>query len=321
MIKSTVVQVLGAKPVWSLLLKRALKDRPLTIMCYHTLSADTGGINSWTSLRRKDFKAQLADLQDIYDIVSLDDALAAPPGRTGRPCIVITFDDGDRGLYTHLLPIVQETGVPVTLYIATEQFETGRPFWFDRVVNALQGPGEVGLDGIGRWSLPGSGDKAHWAALGQVLNALKSVPPSEREAAADALVAQGQPPVDNAETLGPMTLEQLQILGKTPGITIGAHTHGHELLDQIPADAARDSVARSRDLLRDWTGQNVRHFAFPNGNHTQSLRDMIRGLGFASATILEDRTAPQGTDPFALPRISVGRYDSRARVRLRLAGI
>ena len=118
-----------------------------------------------------------------------------------------------------------------------------------------------------------------------------------------------------------MTIEQLRSLAAMPGVTIGAHSHGHELLDQLPLETARQSIARSRDLLRDWTGQAVRHFAFPNGNHTAELRETVRELGFASATILEDRTAPRGSDPFALPRVSIGRYDSQDRFRLRLVGI
>lgn len=318
MIKQTAARVLGSRPLWPLLMRRALKDRPLTILCYHTLSADTGGVNGWTALRQSDFRAQLADLRSMFDIVSFDEALE---GRGGpRPQAVITFDDGDIGLYTHLRPILQDTAVPVTLYIATEQFETGRPFWFDRVVNALQAPGQVALDGLGRWDLPGGGGKDHWAALGPVLNALKTLPPEDRDGAADRIAAQGQGAAP-AAPLGPMSREQLRDLARMPEVTIGAHTHGHELLDQIPLEAARVSVARSRSLLEAWTGESVRHFAFPNGNHTAELRAMVRDLGFASATVLEDRLAPRDCDPFALPRVSVGRYDSRARVRLRLAGL
>jgi len=155
--------------------------------------------------------------------------------------------------------------------------------------------------------------------LRQVLQALKEADPADREALADQVAALGSEPPEPA--LGPMSSAELAALAATPGVTIGAHSHGHELLDQIPADTARDSVARSRALLRDWTGQPVNHFAFPNGNHTARLRDMVRDLGFSSATILENRTAPRGCDPFALPRISVGRYDSAARLRLRLVGL
>ena len=317
MIKSLALATLASPPLWGLLRRRALRDNPLTILCYHTLGPDRGGVNGWTAIQESNFRAQLADLRAHYDIVSLDEAQAGAGGK--RPRAVITFDDGDRGLHTHLLPVLRETPVPVTIYVATEQFETRQPFWFDRVVNALQGAGVVEVDGLGRWQLPGTGDKAHWNALRPVLQALKEVDPADREAWADKVVAAGGPPP--AAGLGPMTQENLQELANTPGVSIGAHTHGHELLDQIPLEAARASVARSRALLQDWTGQEIAHFAFPNGNHTRALREMVRELGFRTATILEERTAPQGCDPFALPRISAGRYDSARRMRLRLVGL
>lgn len=317
MIRSLALAALSSPPVWGMLRRWALRDNPLTILCYHTLGPDWGGVNGWTVLREGDFRAQLADLREHYDIVSLDEALGGAGGR--RPRVVITFDDGDRGLHAHLLPILRETPVPVTVYVATRQFETCAPFWFDRVVNALQGAGEICIDGLGTWQLPGTGDKAHWDALRPILQALKEVNPIERDALADKVAAaSGAAP---GPALGPMSREELSELAAHPSVTIGAHTHGHELLDQLPLHAARASVARSRELLQEWTDQEVAHFAFPNGNHTPALREMVKDLGFRSAMILEERTAPRGCDLFALPRISAGRYDGAARMRLRMVGI
>ncbi len=316
MIKALAIAALSAPPVWRVLRRQALRDKPLTILCYHTLGPDRGGVNGWTVLRTSDFRAQLADLRAHYDIVSLDEGLSFGGA---RPQAVITFDDGDQGLHAHLLPILRETPVPVTIYVATEQFETRRPFWFDRVVNALQAPQEVRVEGLGTWRLPGTGDKAHWDALRPILQSLKAAAPEVRDWLADQVASQGSEMPDPA--LGPMSREELVELSQQEGVTIGAHTHGHELLDQLPLEVARASIARSRALLREWTGQPVNHFAFPNGNHTSPLRNMVKDLGFRTATILEERTAPRDCHPFALPRISVGRYDSLARIRLRLVGL
>jgi peptidoglycan/xylan/chitin deacetylase (PgdA/CDA1 family) len=317
MIRTLATDLLAVPPIWSVLRRRALGPGDVTILCYHTLGPDTGGVNGWTVLRARDFRAQLAWLVDAYEIIDLDDALAG--AETTKPALVITFDDGDQGLHAYLLPILRETPVPVTVYVATGQFETRRPFWFDRVVNALQGRARVTLDGIGAWDLPGTGDKAHWDALRPIMAALKAAPTDERDHLADQVAAQGQ--TAPAPALGPMRRAELAELAAHPSVTIGAHSHGHELLDQITPDAARDSVARSRNLLQDWTGQEVAHFAFPNGNATPALSAMIRDLGFASATVLEERVVPEGADPFALPRISVGRYDSLARLKLRMVGV
>ena len=317
MIRQAALSVLAARPVLAVLRRRALRYDPVTILCYHTLAPDAGGTDGWTALRASDFRAQLSYLRRAYDIVDLDAALEGAGGR--RPRAVLTFDDGDRGLHAHLLPILRETPVPVTVYVATEQIGTGRPFWFDRVVNALQGAGEIEVGGLGLFRLPGGGGKPQWAAIRPILQALKAAPPADRERLADLVAGQGGPAPEPA--LGPMTRDQLADLAAQDGVTIGAHSHGHELLDQVPLAEAEASVARSRDLLRDWTGQEVRHFAFPNGNHSPALRDMVMRLGFASATILEERTAPRGCDPFALPRISVGRYDDTLRLKLRLVGL
>lgn len=315
--------LLGSPPVLALLSARARRGDPVTVLCYHTLGPDDGGPDAWTALRASDFRAHLAVLAAAFEIVTLDAALAEGPGRPrgGRPRAVLTFDDGEAGLHAYLLPILAEARVPVLVYVATAQIETGRPYWFDRVMGALgTGARAVALPGLGRWDLPAAPGAARWAVLGDLLEALKRVDPAGREALADGILAEnpvppGRPP------LGPMTPAELAELAASPWVTIGAHSHCHNLLDQIPPAEAEDSMARSARLLRDWTGQEVAHFAWPNGNHDAGLRQTAARLGFRTAAALDNRLWRRGADPFALPRLAIGRHDDAARLRLRLAGV
>ena len=318
MIKTAAVELLSAPPIWPLLRKRALRNHSLTVLCFHTIGPDSGGVDGWTVLRENDFRTQLAAIKRYYEIVSLDEGIQTDPS-SAKPRAVITFDDGDVGLYTHLLPILRKTPVPVTIYVATAQIENNRPFWFDRVVNALQQPCEIHVEGLGRWVVPEAEGKIRWQVLEAILQALKETPADRRDALADQVAEKGGPPPVPA--LGPMTREQLAKLAATPCVTIGAHSHGHELLDQVPLEQATESICRSRNLLREWTGRDVSHFAFPNGNHSTALRSAVKELGFATAAILQERPVPRGNDPFAIPRISIGRYDSLARMKLRLVGL
>ncbi len=320
--KGLVLQALTAPPLYGLLQTRALRGNPATILCYHTLRPQAEALDAWVALGVDDFRAQIAMLRDRYDIVSLD-AARTPATPRGRPRAVLTFDDGEIGLHSHLLPIIKAENLPVTIYVATAQIETGKPYWFDRVMNALQAdtPRQITLAGHGTWQIGRERGKARWAQINQVLEALKQAPTQSRDALADDVVAQGADNTAGFTPLQPMTLAQLQELSAHPCVTIGAHSHGHELLDQLPLDQARDSVARSRELLQEWTGQPVDHFAYPNGNHTAALGEMLKTCGFQSATILGDRLAHDDADAMALPRISVGRYDRLARIKLRLAGI
>lgn len=323
-LKQIALGVLNTAPLYRVLQTRAHKGDPVTILCYHTLRPDAEPLDAWIALGVDAFRAQIAMLRKDYDIVSLDDALDRT-GQGGRPRVVLTFDDGERGLYDHLLPLLTAEDLPVTIYVATRQIETGTPYWFDQVMNALQGEGETRIDmgeqGLGRWVIGPERGKARWARIGPVLEALKAADPADRDRLAEEVIAQADARAGGFTPLHPMTLDQLKELAAHPRVTIGAHSHGHELLDQVSLEEARISIARSRDLLEEWTGGPVRHFAYPNGNYTPALMTMLTELGFASATILEDRLMHQDAPAEALPRIGVGRYDDLARLRLRLVGV
>lgn len=320
MIRSLAKRILASPPVYPVLLRRALAKRPVTILCYHTLSADEGGPDAWTSLRLSDFHAQVALLKRHYRITDLDEALA--PGDTDRPLAVLTFDDGDVGLHRHLLPLLKEEELPVTIYVASGQIETRKRYWFDRVMNACRGPGRLEIDltdaGLGTWVLEGEGE-SRWRVQSDLHRALKRVDPDKRETLADRIAALAED--SPGETLGPMTVDELKDLAALPHVTIGGHSHCHNLLDQIPLEAARESVAHNRALLEDWTGREIRHFAYPNGNHNADLRALMKEMGFTSATVLDNALAWTRDDPYALSRLGVGRYDSLDSLRLRLAGL
>ena len=321
-VKGLVLQALTAPPFYGVLHARALRGNPVTILCYHTLRPQAEALDAWVALGVDDFHAQIAMLRERYDIVSLD-AARQPGDANARPRAVLTFDDGEIGMHTHLLPIITAENLPVTIYVATAQIETGMAYWFDRVMNALQEDTtrQITLAGHGSWQIGPAKGKARWAQINQVLEALKQAPTQDRDTLADDIVAQVADNAAGFTPLQPMTLAQLQEVARHPCVTIGAHSHGHELLDQLPLDAARDSITRSRELLREWTGQPVDHFAYPNGNHTADLGEVLKTCGFQTATILDDQLVHDGADAMALPRISVGRYDRLARLKLRLVGI
>lgn len=321
-LKAAALRGLTLPPIYAALRARALKKRPFTILCYHTLRPDDQPLDAWVALRQRDFTAQIAMLRQSYDIVSLDAALL-PAGKDARPCVVLTFDDGEVGLVTQLLPLVRSLDIPVTVYVATRHIQTGMPYWFDRVMNALQVAGltTITLDGLGVWQIGPARGKMRWAQMSAVLEAIKTAPTQDRDGLADQVVAQCGVAAPGFTPLQPMDLSQLQDLAADPRVTIGAHSHGHELLDQLSLADAEQSIVQSRDLLVAWTGRDVRHFAYPNGSYSPALMQVLKAQGFETATILEDRLVHSDAPRLALPRIGVGRYDALDRIRLRLVGV
>ncbi len=319
-LKQAARSVASSAWVYPHLQRRAGLPGSTVFLTYHTLGVDED-FDAWTVVRVRDFEQQVAYLRKGYDIVSIDDALSRPAGE--RPRAVLTFDDGHSGWLDHLLPIVEREALPVTLYTATQHIETGQPYWFDRIMNAVQTTRPLMVDlqaqGVGRHTLGGAVGVAHWQAIGALLEALKRQPEAAREAAATLVEARmANEPQRNVEPLRPLTVASLQRLAASPWVTIASHSHDHRLLDQIDAGQARSSIDRSKRKLQAWTGRPVDHFAFPNGNFNQALCASVRDLGFKSAATTAHALQWSEVDAFALPRVFVGRYDSLAQFKLAL---
>lgn len=325
-LKALAKRAMASPMAYAALRARALRGNPVTVLVYHTLGPDDDDFDAWTVLRVSAFRSQIAFLRERYDIITLDEALHAAPAREARPRAVVTFDDGDAGLHAHLLPFVEAARIPVTVYVATGQVESGRCYWFDRVMNALQSkrPLSLHLDeyGLGSWVFNLERGERNWASIAALLEKLKLAAPEVREAAVDTIAGQSKfAELARFTPLAPLTIEQLRQLARSPWITIGAHTHCHSLLDRIPLRDAVESIATSRRLLTEWTGQDIRHFAYPNGNHTRELEDAVAAAQFDTATTAELGLWGAGARRFAIPRVPIGRYQDRDRFKLRLIGI
>lgn len=288
---------------------------------YHDLGRDHDDLTVWQTVRVGEFQRQLDYLRTEYELVSLDDVWQQDRLKTSsnRPLAVITFDDGLRGNAEHLGPLVRREGVPVTIYVATRAVESGTVHWCDRIVNALQVPHPVTIDlqafGLGRFELNRGRGAARWAGIQHLLDTVKHRW-GARGAEVAEVVERQVPTRPGVPALAPLTVDEVRELAANPYVTIGSHTHGHELLTQLADEEIRATVQRSVDLLTAWTGRPVRHFCYPNGSYDPRVARIVAELGFATATTVEKGIWRPGVSPFTVPRIPVSRFDSLARFQL-----
>ncbi len=286
---------------------------------YHDLAADDDELHVWQSVRVSAFERQLAYIREHYDLIDLDQLAECSRARTAaigdRPRAVITFDDGLRGNAEHLLPIVERERVPVTVYVATRHVETGEPNWCDRLVNVLHDRQRVVVDlaefGFGRFPIDQKAGAARWAQIQALLDAVKRHPAGQRDVLELVERQIGSP--SGRLALAPMTIEQVQALARSPYITIGSHTHGHELLTLLDEPRARATITDSVERLEHWTGAPVRHFCYPNGSYNSDLARLVAELGFVTATTVAKGVWRPGDSLFEIPRIPVSRFDSMDR--------
>jgi len=324
--KELVYARLLSPPV-RLWLRTPVPSDRIAVLMYHELARDDADIEAWTVMRESDFVRQLEFLVRHYDIVSLDHALAhrqSPPG-SARPRVVITFDDGDRGNATVLLPIIEAFKVPVIVYIATRQIAEAKSYWFDRIINALQTDQVVTVDlrayGLRRYQINRNRGEQNWHRISCLLEDLKSLAPDAREAAVETALGRLSAAVRGRDSqIEPMNVGQVRALAGSPYITIGAHSHCHNILPQLEPAEIEQSIRLSKSLLGNWTGRPIDHFAYPDGVYNDTVSEIVRRAGFRSAVMTEPALWRDGDSSFSIPRIGVGRYDSLERFKLNLIG-
>jgi len=297
------------------------------VLTYHELAEDRQDIDAWTVVGQGAFIEQVNYLRRHFDVVSLDEAVKrmGRGGNSEAPMAVITFDDGDSGNHRVLLPLVRRMNLPVTIFVATRQVEEQTGYWFDRLINAVQRKEEINLDlknrGLGEYAINRGRGRDNWNEIERLLVDLKNLSPEIRIETCEHIVRElGPGTQDGFAQIRPLTIAQLQELAACPLVTIGAHSHCHNILTQLPADEIRESVVRSKQLLESWTGRTVDHFAYPNGDHDDTVARIVREAGFKSAVATTPRPWRRTDSLFAIPRVSIGRYDTPERFRINLIG-
>jgi peptidoglycan/xylan/chitin deacetylase (PgdA/CDA1 family) len=89
------------------------------------------------------------------------------------------------------------------------------------------------------------------------------------------------------------------------GMEVGSHSLSHRRLHEMPQDAARYEIEESRAALCHMLGVAVEHFAYPFGQFTADIVELVRQAGYSSAMTLLPGVARASDDRLQLPRIFV----------------
>ena len=313
-------------------LKQLRKNNKIVVLMYHEVLR--GDIESWTVVEERSFIQQMTYLKEHFRLLSIDDALLASQNRAvidgdDRPLAVVTFDDGYAGNFHVMLPIINRLEIPVTIYVSTLAVEQGSTYWYDRIINVVQSDESIKLDlskhGLGCYNINACGGSESWKVIQQLLTDLKEVDYKIRTVITDDVINQvkaicGEMASD-VMPLRQMSIDDVKSMARHPLVTIGAHSHCHNMLVQIPREEAEQSIKKSKTLLEEWTGQDVTCFAYPNGNYNEELIGIVRDAGFVSAVTTEAGEWTSEDCDYSIPRRSVGRYDSFSYFKMNVSGV
>jgi peptidoglycan/xylan/chitin deacetylase (PgdA/CDA1 family) len=103
-------------------------------------------------------------------------------------------------------------------------------------------------------------------------------------------------------------------------VTVGAHTVSHPYLSRIPREAARSEVERSRSILSEIIGEDVRLLSFPYGDYDDEVAAMCKKAGYEFVFGIQPKSVDVRANEFVRGRVAVQPEDGRLEFFLKMSG-
>lgn len=268
-----------------------LFERPALIaFLFHSLFEDRAQIDDdlvypQEGLTKTDLRRFISYfLEAEYEVVS------AAQIRSGLSeesrCLHVTFDDG----YANNIAvgeILEEFGVPATIFVATDNVESGNCFWWDVLYRERRRRGSAE------------------ATVEAEMRALKKQKPADIRTYLESEFGPGSwRPVSDLDR--PLSREELSALSRNRWITIGNHTKNHAILTRLDRQGIRAELEGAQDYLEGVLGERPRTVAYPNGDYDDNVLEIARACGLqVGVTADPKKNRAHSTDAELL---TLGRY-------------
>jgi len=255
-----------------------------------------------TSIASDVFEEIISRLSGLYVPLSLDEVLGGAKNHgTG---FVITFDDGFRDNLFVALPILKKYNVPATIYI-TSGFIDRSVFPFEyRLAAIVRQEQEICLDtdNYPKKFLARTPEEKLKTYL-HIKNKLKYTSNDFRYHTLNKLAQKCKFSKSSIQFL---SIPELTELSNSSLITIGSHSHYHQVLTSISTTEARKEVRLGKSKIEEWVGKPSHHFSYPYGVYNKNVTKIIAEAGFKSAVTTKAGIERYGfNDPQSIFRFEV----------------
>jgi peptidoglycan/xylan/chitin deacetylase (PgdA/CDA1 family) len=257
----------------------------LVLMLHRVLDKDAARRTCSQSeivLLRSTFERMVGYLASEFEIFDVGSGVAPFPLKAERPRVAVTFDDGWSDNYTVAFPAASAAGIRFSVFICPQLVGKNQPFWPERVVAGMRA----------------KEPRVTAQKVSAVIERLKAMPASER----DGYVTASRSGGDGVDA----TFDWSHALEmQAAGVTFGSHTSTHQMLTRIPPVEAQREIFDSRGAIRSRMSRNCEVFAYPNGDVSAKVRDLVKDAGYRLAFTTQPGFWTDATDPLQIPRMNV----------------
>lgn len=301
---------------------------PPVILMYHRIAEES--FDPWgLAVRPEHFRDQLNWLARNRTVLQLHEfAERHRRGDLPPDAVAITFDDGYACNVEIAKPLLEQFGIPATIFLPAELIERRQPFWWDELEELVLEHDGPSLKLAGE-SVP-LGDKQkqdrEWtpgapartprqAAFEEIHARLTRMTPADREKDLAELRAQAGRTIAVPDRKRPMSPEQVREASGGP-IEFGSHTLTHPWLTSLDEAQQRHEICDSVERCAGLSGARPTTFAYPFGTFDAQSERLAREAGFDCACATKEIGVSRGSSPYALPRVPVGDCDCQGLERM-----
>jgi peptidoglycan/xylan/chitin deacetylase (PgdA/CDA1 family) len=317
------------------------------ILAYHRVS-ELRSDPQLLNVSPKIFSEQMKCLQD-YTPISLDDLyLSLRKKDIPEKSIVVTFDDGYADNLWNAKPILEQHGVPATIFVTTGYVNKNKELWWDELERLLLIPQKlpdlITLDVAGEvheWNLCGNNGEEQFGKLSsssspqdesrEVWNVTMRPYPSRRHQAYLDLHKFLRPLDDEirsnaidqlARSIGSSggsrsnyrVLNQIELkeMIRSDLIDIGSHCVTHSVLKSQSPDIQKMELSDSKRYLEKIIGRPIKSMSYPFGGKDDVGKDTLRlahDVGYNLCCANWAAPVTEHVNPYFLPRFLVRNWN------------
>ncbi len=257
-------------------------------------------------------RVQLTYLKSKYDVVSLQDLVQhLQSGVDVSRCCAITFDDGWLDNYLYAYPLCCELNLPITIFLTTGFIGTAKWFWPEEVawcISHASKKGKTSLLPAGLLDIlntTGTERGSVAEKIDSIVESVKRLNPMRRAELIEGCTEYREAVCKGKSERLLLNWDEVREMKESGLVSFGSHTISHVLLDQLHRQELQHQLTVSREQLEMETGDHVELLAYPNGNFSQEVIEMLPNCGYKAAVTTQRGFVNNTTHPFELPRIAI----------------
>ena len=293
-----------------------LKEDEFVIFLFHgVITKNKCSLRNYTKkhLEIDEFEKVILALRAKGNPVHMNDIISAHQEKSSLPpfSYAITFDDGFANNFHIAAPILKKYDTPTTFYLTSGFIENNSCSWIDLIEYAVEHVEHVKFkhENISISSTISSKNEKI-AFLDQVRDIVKFNYKIDPYQFANEIWKQnGIKKFDPDDELDQkMSVKEVNTLANDPLFTVGAHSHTHRIMSFLQPKDLETEVSSSIRFLKQWTGQRIHHYSYPEGLphcYSKTVIDCLKEHGILCCPSAIEGSNNKDTDLFHLKRVAV----------------